>query len=124
MTDPGPVGIAAVQDAVTARLAAAGIRAVVDTRDVNPPCVFVGPPVLRFRFGRPGSFETDVTVQAIVADTGGRATTAALDQLLGEVGTALGWQITQAVPSNFPGADGAPILPCYTLTVTSRGHLT
>lgn len=118
----GPVGIAAVQDAVLARLLAADIRAVVDKRDVNPPCVFVGPPVLTFRFGRGGGFDAEVTVQAIVGDTGDRAATEALDALLGAVGAALGWQITQAVPAQFAGADGAPSLPCYTLTVTSRGH--
>jgi len=118
----GPAGIAAVQDAVVALLAAAGIRAVVDTRDVNPPCVFVAPPALTFRFGRGGGFDAELTVQAIVGDTGGRATTEALDELLGQVGAALNWQLTQAVPGQFPGADGARTLPCYTLTVTSRGH--
>ena len=124
MTGPGPAGIAAVQNAVVSRLLAADIRAVTDTRDVNPPCVFVGPPALSFRFGRPGSFDATVTVQAIVGDTGGRATTEALDTLLGQVGAALGWQFTQAVPAQFPGADGARTMPCYTLTVTSKGHLT
>jgi hypothetical protein len=118
----GPAGIAAVQDAVVALLTAAGIRAVIDTRDVNPPCVFVGPPALAFRFGRPGSFDAEVTAQAIVGDAGGRAVTAALDELLGQVGTALNWQITGAVPGQFPAADGSRTLPCYTLTVTSRGH--
>jgi len=118
----GPAGIAAVQDAVVALLTAAGIRAVVDTRDVNPPCVFVAPPALAFRFGRPGSFDAEVTAQAIVGDTGGRATTDALDELLGQVGAALNWQFTRAVPGQFPAADGARTLPCYTLTVTSKGH--
>jgi activator of 2-hydroxyglutaryl-CoA dehydratase len=117
----GPAGIAAVQDAVVGLLTAAGIRAVIDTRDVNPPCVFVGPPALTFRF-RGGGFDAEVTVQAIVGDTGGRAVTEALDELLGAVGAALNWQITQAVPAQFPGADGARTLPCYTLTVTSKGH--
>jgi hypothetical protein len=118
----GPAGIAAVQNAVVGLLTGAGIRAVVDTRDVNPPCVFVGPPALTFRFGRPGSFDAEVTAQAIVGDTGGRATTEALDELLGQVGAALNWQITAAVPGQFPGADGARTMPCYTLTVTSKGH--
>ena len=118
----GPVGIAAVQDAVVGLLTAAGIRAVVDTRDVNPPCVFVGPPLLMFRFGRPGSFDATVTAQVIVGDTGGRVVTEALDELLGRVGAALGWQLLEAVPGQFPGADGARTMPCYTLTVTSKGH--
>jgi hypothetical protein len=118
----GPAGIAAVQDAVVGLLVAAGIRAVIDTRDVNPPCVFVGPPALAFRFGRGGSFDAEVTAQAIVGDTGGRATTAALDELLGQVGAALNWQLTAAVPGQYPAADGARTLPCYNLTVTSKGH--
>ena len=118
------MGIADVQDQLIGKLLAADIRAVIDTRDVNPPCCFVGPPVLLFRFGRPGAFDATVPVQVIVGDTGGRAITEALDDLLGRVGAALGWQFTQAVPAQFTGADGAPTMPCYTLTVTSRGHQT
>lgn len=117
-----PVGIAAVQDAVLGALTGAGVRAVIDARDVNPPCVFVSPPVLAFRFGRPGAFDATVTLSAIVADTGPAAVTTALDALLGQVGAALGWQITTAVPAQFAGADGAPTLPCYSLTATTKGH--
>jgi hypothetical protein len=113
------LGIVAAQSVIVDRLTAAGLRAVTDERDVNPPCVLVGPPVLTFRFGRP-SFDAEFRLLAIVGDGGRDTATAALDALVGTVTTAVG--LLTGTPAQFSGLDGAPALPAYELTLTTHAR--
>ena len=56
MTAPAtalPVIVSALAPILQA-LAAAGLRVVEDPKDINPPCAYLAPPTLRFRFGLVG----------------------------------------------------------------------
>ena len=113
------LGITAAQDVILGRLTAAGIRAVTDERDVNPPCVLLGPPTIAFRFGRP-AWDGEFRLLAVVGDTGRDQATAALDELLGQVSAAIG--LLTGTPTQFTALDGAPALPAYELTLTTHAR--
>jgi hypothetical protein len=115
------LGIVLAQDAILARLTAAGIRAATDERDLNPPCVLVGPPVLAFRFGRPG-WDGEFRLIAVVPDSGRDTATAALDELVGAVAAALGGALLAGTPTQLSGLDGAPPLPAYELTMNTHAR--
>jgi hypothetical protein len=113
-----PVGIVAARDVIVGRLVDAGVRAVTDERDVNPPCVLVQPPALTFRFGRP-AFDAEFRLLAIVGDTGRDQATTALDALVGAVLGAVG--VLTGTPAQWSGVEGAP-LPAYELTVNTHAR--
>jgi hypothetical protein len=115
------LGIAAAQSAIADRLTAAGLRAVTDERDVNPPCVLVGPPDITFRFGRPG-WDGEFRLLAIVGDAGRNTATDALDDLVGAVHAATGGGLLTGTPAQFSGLDGAPALPAYELTLNTHAR--
>jgi hypothetical protein len=115
------IGLGAALDGLLARLAAGGVRATGDERDVNPPCVLVGPPDLAFRFGRPG-WDGTWRLWAIVPDTGRLQAVAALDELVGAVQDAVGGGLTAGTPAQWSGLDGAPALPAYELTLTTHAR--
>jgi hypothetical protein len=115
------LGIGAALDQLLTRLAAGGVRATGDERDVNPPCVLVGPPDLAFRFGRPG-WDGSWRLWAIVPDSGRLQATAALDDLIGQVQAALGGGLLAGTPTQWAGLDGAPALPAYELTLTTHAR--
>jgi hypothetical protein len=100
--------------AVAARIAAAGIRATVDERDVNPPAVFVPAPAINYRFG--GCWMGTWALIAVVPDAGRTANLRALGDLVDAVRVALDGEITDARPVSFAGVDAAPPLPGYALT--------
>lgn len=105
--------------AVAARIAAAGIRATVDERDVNPPAVFVPAPAINYRFGGQCWVGTWALI-AVVPDAGRTANLRALGDLVDATIAALGGEITEARPVSFAGVDGAPPLPGYALTYTTE----
>jgi hypothetical protein len=106
--------------AIVAQLAAGGVRATVDERDLNPPCVWVGPPTLAWRFGR-ATWDAGWTLTAVVADTGRGYSNNALAALVVQTQDALGWAATQARPVSLivPGTGGTP-MPGYEMTFTQR----
>lgn len=106
--------IVQAMDSITGRLEAAGVRCVIDERDVNPPCVLIGPPTITYRFHK-GSWVAAWALLAIVPDSGRRVATDNLDALVTAVQAALGGTITTAVPLSFTGVDTAPALPAYQL---------
>lgn len=97
-----------------AALIAAGIRAVVDGRDVNPPAVQIRPPVLHYRFGR-GCYAADWEAYVYLPDTGTEQVLKAALPLLDQVQTALKGVVTTATPTDFALADGGTAAG-YTLT--------
>jgi len=106
--------------AIVARLVAAGVRASIDERDLNPPAVWVAPPTMSWRFGK-GTWDAEWLLTAVVPD-GGRATsTAALAALVVQVQQAMGWGGVTARPVSLlvPGAGGVP-LPGYEMSFTQR----
>ena len=106
--------------AIVARLTAGGVRATVDERDLNPPCVWVGPPTIAWRFGR-DTWDAGWTLTAVVADTGRGYSNNTLAALVVQVQTAMGGQGVQARPVSLivPGTGGTP-MPGYEMTFTQR----
>lgn len=100
-------------------LTAAGVRAVVDERDVNPPCALVNAPSLTYRFNK-GGWDAVWSVWAIAGDAGRRPAIAALDDLMGEIQTALAGAVVTATPIMVTGVDGSPALPAYDMRWTDR----
>jgi hypothetical protein len=98
-------------------LTEAGVRAVLDQRDVNPPCVLVRPPVLTFRFGR--GYDAAWTYWLIVPDSGQAAVLDALGELIDATITALGFTAVAANPDDVTLGDGSNH-PMYTLTRSTR----
>lgn len=105
-------------DEVIAILTDAGVRAVVDGRDLNPPCVQIRPPTLRYRFGR-GCTAIEWTARVIAPDLGTRPALELLGPLVERVQQALGYAATDAVPDEFRLADGN-VVPAYVLTWSTR----
>lgn len=112
------VNIRQAMDEVVAALTAAGIRATVDGRDANPPCVLVRPPVMSFRFGK-GYWDAEMTAWALVGDAGMGPSMTALGELVTAVQTALGFVVVTARPDETTLADGSTV-PTYVLTWTHR----
>ncbi|MET0996217.1 MAG: hypothetical protein ABWY20_20015 [Mycobacterium sp.] len=100
------------------RLRAAGIRATLDERDINPPAVWIKPPTLTFRFGK--GWTATWTVQAVVPDTGRNVALAALGTLVEAVQAALGGAAQTALPIALLIPGGAAPLPGYELTFNER----
>jgi hypothetical protein len=103
---------------IVARLTAAGIRATLDGRDVNPPCVLVRPPTMTFRFGK-GYWDADLTAWALVPDTGVGTASGALGELIDAVQNALGFAVVTARPDETTLSDGSTV-PTYVLTWSQR----
>ena len=112
------VDASAAAAAIVARLKAAGLRATVDERDINPPAVWVKPPTLVFRFGK--GWSAAWTLQAVVPDTGRNNALAALGALIEKVQTAMDWAVVTATPIALIIPGGAAPLPGYEMTFNER----
>lgn len=104
---------------IVAQLTGGGIRATIDERDINPPAVWVKPPILSFRFGK--GWSGDWTLTAVVPDTGRDVALGALGRLVTSVQETMNWAVVTARPISLiiPGTGGAP-LPAYELTFNER----
>lgn len=99
-------------------LQAAGIRASADTRDLNPPCVHVNPPEVRYRFGK--GWDATWRAYVVAADTGPTESLAVVGELLESVQAALGGLVVSGRPAELLSLDGGPPLPAYELNWTDR----
>lgn len=110
--------------AVIDRLKAGGVgRATADLRDVNPPCVYVPPPAIVFRFGK-GTADLTWTVAVIVPNTGRDVALRNLTPLIAQVAAALSsTPVTAGRPIDVTGLDGAAPAPAYELTFQTRSTL-
>jgi hypothetical protein len=111
----------AVADVVDV-LRAAGIRATGDRRNLNPPAVYVPPPVIAWRFGK-GTADLTWTIAAVVPNTGRVEALDNLSPLVDAVVAALP-AITEGRPIDLTGIDQGGPLPCYELTMTTRTNTT
>jgi hypothetical protein len=91
----------------------AGVRAVDDARDINPPCVYLLPPQGSLRFDK-GKADATWTVYLITGDAGARPATKALSDLIDKVAGKFAFTTFERVALNLP-AGGDP-LPAYQLT--------
>lgn len=105
--------------AIVDQLRAGGVRATVDERDLNPPCVWVKPPAVTFRFGK-GYWDAAWTLQAVVPDSGRDIALGNLGSLLEQVQDALGNVAVTAVPISLLVPGGSAPYPGYELTYSQR----
>lgn len=101
------------------RLRAAGVRATADERDLNPPAVWVGPPLLAYRFGK-DSWDAEYHLFAAVPNSGRDTSNRNLGALITAVQNALGGAVATGRPMDLTVPDGAAPLPAYDLTFTAR----
>lgn len=103
-------------------LKAGGVRATLDPRDVNPPCVLVRPPDLAYRF-RYGDWDATWKAWALTPDAGRGQVLKAFGPMLAAVQDALGGVVTAATPEDVTLPDGSTI-PGYALSWTERIKIT
>jgi hypothetical protein len=102
---------------VVDKLTAEGIRAVIDDRDINPPCVYLRPPVMTFKFG--GCTALTYEVRVIVPDSGTRGALDALGPLVEAVQAALGYPAPTVTPGWTALPDGGAA-PMYSFNITTK----
>lgn len=118
VTDTRPIitdAMAPILDALTA----GGIRATNDIKMLNPPCAYLAPPELSFRF-RQGDFTASYTLLLVAANTSRRLAFDEMSQLLLQVQTILGERAQTARPVDVPTQDGSAILLGYEFTWAER----
>jgi hypothetical protein len=108
------MSIATAAADVLQALQGAGVRAVDDARDINPPCVYLVPPEGALRFHK-GTADATWTIYLVTGDAGARAATRALSDLLDQVAGLFAFTTFERVALAVPGA-GADPLPSYRLT--------
>jgi hypothetical protein len=113
------VNVAGAVQALLDRLHAAGIRAVDDERDLNPPCVFVAPPAITWRFAR-NDFEAEMVIWCVTGSAGRSIDLVNLGELLDQVTAALQFAAVRGEPADLLVPDQAGPLPAYRLTWTDR----
>ena len=104
---------------VLGRLTAAGIRASNDERDINPPCVYVSPPAIEWRFAA-GDFTALFTAWVVTGAAGRNIDLRNLGDQLDQVGIALGYVALRADPADLLIPQQAAPLPAYRLTWSER----
>ena len=95
----------------------AGVRAVDDARDINPPCVYLMPPQGSLRFDR-GTADVTWTLYLVTGDAGARVATGALSELVDKVAGTFSFTTFERVALAVPG--GGDPLPSYQLTWKSH----
>jgi hypothetical protein len=106
-------------DDILGKLEAAGVRATIDIRDLNPPGCYLAPPELEFRF-RQGDYTATYTLLVCAPNTTRRQQFVAMAELLAAVNGALGYRSPNARPVDVPTNDGTAILLGYELSWTDR----
>lgn len=96
------------------QLTAAGVRATMEPRDINPPAVLIRPPTMRYRFGK-GCVAADWQARLYLPDPGTENALKIALPLLDDIIAALQGAPTEATPADFQLADGA-IVPGYQLS--------
>ena len=118
ITDSRPIitdAMAPILDALTA----GGIRATNDLKMLNPPCVYLAPPELTFRF-RQGDFTAGYTMLVVAANTSRRLAFDEMSQLILQVQSILGERAQTARPVDVPTQDGSAILLGYEFSWSER----
>jgi hypothetical protein len=113
------VNVADAVQGVLDRLLAVGIRATNDERDINPPCVFVGPPAITWRFAR-NDFDADFTIWCVTGAAGRNVDLVNLGELLDAVTAALQFAAVRGEPNNLLVPEQAAPLPAYRLSWSER----
>ena len=111
-----PLILEAIGPVLTA-LQGAGLRVFEDPKDVNPPCIYLAPPTLRFRFNR-ADYEIDFTLLLCSSNTTKSIQYQELSDLLMRAQAALGFPMVTARPADIWTADNTAVLAAYEMTWT------
>lgn len=110
------MSLAGAVDDLLAAFEAAGVHAVADIRDLNPPCAYVIPPEGAFRFDR-GRLSITWVAYLVAPNIGNPGATRALSGLVDQVtGVA---SFTTFTRDALQDPNGGDPLPAYRLTWTS-----
>lgn len=109
--------VLAMAQGYVAALQQAGIRAVLNPADINPPCVWVRAPVMRFRFGR-GCVSADWEARLYLIDSGYEQALKTAVPLITQIQEALNFAVVEAVPADWALPDGGTV-PGYLFNWTT-----
>lgn len=101
-------------EAIVARFESAGVPAVTDARNLNPPGVVVALPTLRPRFGK-ASCDVDATAYVVVVNAGHPGSLAELSEYVGRVLESGIYAFTRAEPYDLTLPGGGDASPAYRL---------
>jgi hypothetical protein len=117
-----PVDLLQVMQAVQDRLSAAGIRCVLDSRDLPIPGAYLAPPILHARFGK--GLAADHRLVLVASNTDRERALTEMSDLIAAVQAALDWAPVTFTPTEVETADQTAFLVAYELTWTDRKELT
>lgn len=100
-------------------LTAAGIRSTNDIKMLNPPCAYLAPPELSFRY-RAGDFTATYTLLLVASNTSRRLAFDEISGLLLLCQQVLGERAQTARPVDVPTNDGSAVLLGYELSWSQR----
>jgi hypothetical protein len=104
---------------ISEALEAAGIRVTADFTNVHPPCVYIHPPTMDYRFHK-GDFVAGYRVTAMVQMTDRLRAIAQLSELVAQVLAALNYAPTTAQPVDVITNDQSTALPAMELSWSAR----
>lgn len=104
---------------ITDALAAAGIRVLLDIKVINPPCAFLHPPEVTFRF-REGDFTARHKLLLICSGSDRTASYRNMSDLLLDTQQALAYRAVVAVPAQVETSDLSTFLTAYELSWTEN----
>jgi hypothetical protein len=116
---PGVPTLSDAMRAVTDALKAAGIRTTVDLKLLNPPCAYLHPPEITWRF-RGGDFTVTHTLLLVCAAGDRTASYDRMSDLLTSTQRALGDRAITAVPTDVETSDLSAFLTAYELSWADR----
>ena len=111
--------LAAVMESVCEGIRAQGVRAYVDERDCNPPCVLLRPPEISWRFGQ-GRYDAVWTALVMVENAGKGAALAKLGPLIEATAKGIGAAVLAGNPADVQLPDQAAPVPAFTLNWNSK----
>jgi hypothetical protein len=100
-------------------LEVAGIRVTADFTNVHPPCVYIHPPEMEFRFHK-GDFTARYRVTVMVGLTDRLKAIGQLSEFMAQVLEALSYRVQTAVPVDVITADQTTAIPAMELSWTAR----
>lgn len=111
--------LAAVMGELADRITAAGVPAVIDERDMNPPCCLIRPPTLSWRFAG-GRYDAQWTAVVVVPSAGRLAALGQLGQLAEAVAAGVRSPVVTATPTDVYLTDGSAPVPGLEIAWTSK----
>jgi len=113
------LNLAVVMRELCERISAQGVPAVLDERDINPPCLMLRPPELAWRFGG-GRYDATWTAVVLVPSAGRTAALGQLGQLVEAAAKGIRAAVLTARPSDYQPPDNSAPLPGMELSWTSK----